>query len=306
MDVDALIQQADEALEVYDFESALAVGEQLLEARYSYGYEVIARAQAGLDERPKAIATLEEAVIRGPVWPLWNLLGNYRSDEGDYAGAFAAYEQALVVDGVDASLIHLNYAVDLGRAGLHEEALARLDRVDAPEYATQRAVTRGRALNVLKRPSEALEEVRAALREEELEREDRSNLQSIAAYALLQRGDRDEALREAWASIATFPSNRDAMWVVREIQNLRSDKARPYKITIGGASFVENARGFLATYEVLADDEEDALRFIRLFEPESIRDTITIRESKAGDEHSGDPKGVYWRSGYVFYEDDDE
>lgn len=306
MDVDALIHEAGEALESYEYKTALRLGKRLLKARHSYGYEVLARAHAGLDEPEKAIAVLEEGLKKADVWPLWHLLGQIVSDEGDHERALACYERALSFQDAHASVIQLNAAIDLGRAGRHEEALARLALVDDPLYAIELAIVRARTLNVLGRHGEALEVARAALANEELERDQRADLQSIAAFALWSAGDRDSAWREVWDAIATKPSTSDALWLVREIENVHSPETRPFRIKIEGPWPNEQAEGFLAIYDVFADDENEALQFIRRCEPEAIRDAIRIRSAEAAKEKRPDlPKGVYWRSGTVIYGGED-
>lgn len=93
MDIDSLVEKADEALENGDDRTAIAAGNRLIELRHVYGFEVLARAYWLRDDKDKAIATLADAVQKAPrVWTLWELLGDYRSDVGDTQGAAVAYD----------------------------------------------------------------------------------------------------------------------------------------------------------------------------------------------------------------------
>ena len=61
--------------------------------------------------------------------------------------------------------------------------------------------------------------------------------------------------------------------------------------------------GVLHDVSVVADDPEQALEFIREFEPPEIRDALKIEEVvELGS--CADPKGVYWTTVYHFYPED--
>lgn len=196
MDIESLVRKADEALESGDDRSALETGKRLVELRQVYGFEVLARAYWLREEKTKAIATLVEAVEKAPqVWPLWELLGDYRSDVGDVKRAREAYEQVLASKNADSA------------ARAH--ALTELDRYD-----------------------EAVSTARTALGARGLEPEERARLHYSIAYALWSKGDTDRALAAAWEAIALHPSNEDAMWLIREIEGRRSDAARYYRLVV--------------------------------------------------------------------------
>jgi tetratricopeptide (TPR) repeat protein len=107
-------------------QEALKIGLQLERERYSGGFELQALALAALRRHREAIAVLERGVETVPdIWLLWQLLGNYRSDAGDYDGAIAAYEQIDPEDCDVASLAY-NHANALARAERWADAEARL------------------------------------------------------------------------------------------------------------------------------------------------------------------------------------
>lgn len=130
-DPDVLMDRAFDLLDRNNPQEALKIGLQLEDMRYSGGFEIQALALWSLRRRKKAIKVLERGVDTVPkVWLLWQLLGNYRSDEGDYDGACVAYEHA---SGADCDLVSIayNHANALARAKRWEEAEARL----APVFA---------------------------------------------------------------------------------------------------------------------------------------------------------------------------
>lgn len=126
-DAQELMDRAVELLRRNNPQEALKIGKRLQAMRYSGGFEIQALALCDLRRRRDAIAILEEGVETvSHIWLLWQLLGNYRSDEGDYEGAFAAYDKALACE-CDRPQVQYNYANALTRAGRWAEALERLE-----------------------------------------------------------------------------------------------------------------------------------------------------------------------------------
>ncbi|HEX8255591.1 MAG TPA: hypothetical protein VF846_20795 [Thermoanaerobaculia bacterium] len=259
MDIDALIQHADEALESGNDKVAVAAGQKLIELRHAYGFEVLARAYWSRDEKTKAIRTLQDGVAKVPhMWPLWQLLGDYWTDVGDEKRARESYEQVLASDAAD-------------------------------------SVARAHALSELDRHDEAIATAREALGDAE-DNEERARLQYSIAYALWSKGEGAGALDAAWQAIALHASNEDAMWLIRELERRNSKKAMQFRLIVEGNA---DGRRYLATYEVVADDEDEARELARRFEPEAARQSLMFDIKKGG--KAGDlPKGVYFRSDNVF------
>lgn len=262
MDTDSLILQAEEALEAGDDSTATAIGQKLIELRNAYGFQILARACWQRDEKTKAIRTLQDGVEKAPhMWPLWQQLGDYWTEVGDAKRARQSYERVLAIPSAD-------------------------------------DVARAHALTELGRYAEAIAAAREALSDDpDAPAEEKSRLLYSIAYALWSQGERDAALRAAWESAALHPSNEDAMWLIREIEDRRSKDAVHFRMVIEGAM---KARRFVVTCEVVADDEEEAKDLARRFEPEALRDKLLFDDieklASAGDL----PKGVYYRSDYLF------
>ena len=222
MDVQALIEEADEALAEGDLKTAERVGETLLAARQIYGFEVLARMHQQRGDLPKALETIEGGVGKAPrAWPLRLLQGELLSDAGDYDAALAAYDSVLSIEGADVDSVHVNAAIVLHRAGRYEEALARLDRAPGESDETRFAAARIRAdiLNILERPDDAMAaaEEGLALVTDDVPTSDVADLYAAMAKSALMKGDREEALRRAKEAVA-LDDNEIARLIVQEIQ----------------------------------------------------------------------------------------
>jgi tetratricopeptide (TPR) repeat protein len=274
MSVETLMEEAASALESGDADSALEAGRQLVELRHAYGFEVIARAHWQRDERAEAVRALEDGLKQAPhVWPLLALLGDYSAENGDATRARECYEQVLAVPNID-------------------------------------AVSRAHALLELGREDESIAVARAALAADpDAERLVRAGLHDAIAHALFAHGDRAGALQSAWDAIALHPSNEDAMWLIREIEQRRSPSARQYRLIVAGEwderfDGQSDAFGFLVSYEVVADDPGEAKELVVRFEPEEVRSSLIFEDIEELDEAADLPKGVYWRSGYVLHDEE--
>jgi tetratricopeptide (TPR) repeat protein len=137
------MDQAYDLLDRNNAPAALKVGQQLERRRYSGGFEIQARALIAMGRRKQAITVLERGVENVPDnGSLWLGLGNYRSDDGDYEGAFAAYERALTCD-YDRASITYNYAEALIRAGRWEAAEEQIAPLFETEFVRAASPTLG-------------------------------------------------------------------------------------------------------------------------------------------------------------------
>jgi len=222
MDVQGLIEQADEALADGDLKTAQRAGEALLAARHTYGFEVLARMHQQHGDLQKAIEVIEDGVKKAPrAWPLRLLQGELLSDNSEYDAALAAYDAVLSIDGADEDAAHINAAIVLHRAGRYEEALARLDSAPGESDDTVFAAARIRAdiLNILERPDEAIAAAEEGLARvsDDVPTSDVAELYAAMAKSALMKGDRDEALRRAKEAVA-LDDHEVARLIVREIQ----------------------------------------------------------------------------------------
>ncbi|HEV7240325.1 MAG TPA: tetratricopeptide repeat protein [Thermoanaerobaculia bacterium] len=306
MDVHALIAEAESALLEGDYDRAQRAAEQVVERRYSYGFDLLARVHAYRNNLPRAIAVLQEGVAKAPrAWQLWNLLGEYRSEHGDPDGALAAYDAALAIEGVDADEVHINAAIAHDRAGRAEDALMRLHEVRgaSDDCAIAAARVRAEILNAMERPDAAAAAANAGLARvtDDSAAADVAPLFAALAKAEWMKGDQESALHHAWDAVGMDAADECALWLIREIEGEYSTSAKYFRILIHGRDEGFDADGFWRKYDVVADDEDEALRFILRVEPEHIRSSLRIDEADVIDAASDQPKGVYWCTGYAFY-----
>ena len=311
MDVQGLIAEAESALLEGDFDRAQRAAEEVIARRYSYGFELLARVHAHRSNLPRAIAVLQEGVAKAPrAWQLWNLLGEYRSEHGDSDGALAAYDAALAIEGVDSDEVNINAAIAHDRVGRSEDALMRLHEVrgKSDDAAVAAARVRTEILNTMERPDAAIAAANAGLMRvtDDSAAADVAPLFAALAKAEWLKGDSESALRHAWEAVALDATDDNALWLIREIEAEYSTSAKYFRILIHGRDDGYDADGFWRKYDVVADDEDEALKFILRVEPEHIRPSLRIDEADVIDAASDQPKGVYWCTRYAFYREHHE
>jgi tetratricopeptide (TPR) repeat protein len=312
VDVRKLVTEAEEALLEGDYDRAQRAAERVIEQRYSYGFELLARVHAERENVPRAIAVLQEGVAKAPqAWTLWLYLGVLRSDHGDYDAALAAFDAGLAIEGADADELHINAAIAHDRAGRPDDALMRLHEVrgTSDDAAVSAARVRAEILNTLERPEAAAAAAKAGIARinDEMADVDVAPLHSALAKAEFAQGNRDAALHHAWEALTLDSTDEYALWLVREIEAQYSPSAKYYRVMMHGRDPQTEADGFWRKFDVVADDEAEALRFIERLEPEHIRETLRLDEAEVVEDASPDqPKGVYWCTSYAFYEETDE
>jgi len=122
------------------YEEVLRIAERLERERYTGAFDLAARAYASMGKRREAIAALERGVAVAPqAWPNWELLGSYRSDEGEFDAAASAYRSALECEAVWVDSVRLNQAILADRRGSFAEALATVELVQDPDLALRKA-----------------------------------------------------------------------------------------------------------------------------------------------------------------------
>ena len=223
MDVRGLIEEAEDALADGELDRAQRAGERLLDARHLHGFDVLARVHQQRGDLAAAIAVVADGVAKAPrAWPLWLLLGELRSEHGDYDAALDAYDSAAAIDGADIDDIHVNAAIVLHRAGRYEDALVRLDRASGESDETVFAAARVRAdvLNLLGRPDEAIAAAEAGLERvtDDIDTSDVAELYTSMAKASFMKGDRKEAARRAREALALDGNDQTARGILREIE----------------------------------------------------------------------------------------
>ncbi len=309
-EVEALIDEGLELLGIDDFKGAAKIGKRIIKLRHTYGHEILGRAYWGLGKRKKAIEVIEEGLKKGPsAWLLWQLRGSFASDEEDFARAYECYDTALRIPNVDASMVHLNYAIALGRDGRHEEALQHLDRVSDAETLHRAAGVRASSFESLGKRDEAMAVLRAALDVPCDDNDEAARLHADLGMLLWRNRDKDAALDQAWTAIALDRGEDNAQWLIREIEGEWLAPAKQYEVRIEGRwpepIDDEGTARYWVSYAVVATDEEEAIRLATRFEPENVRESLTGFKVKKRHQYDKAPKGVYWASGRIFFAEND-
>lgn len=315
------MKEASELLEAGKPELALSIGRQMEKHRFSGGFEIQALAYRELGDTEKAIQVLRQGTECVPdVWVLWNLLGNYLSDEGSFDEALTAYDA-----GIDRPNIY-TYCLRVNRANVVWR-MKRLDEADADieallsdtEFATAdpdlKLYIHGARIGILNdlgRHKEAITYFESLADNQDWIHypAEASRIESKYATALWHDGRVDEASSVVRRAVGLDKSNEDAQWLIREIRRQTGEiGSQSFELMIHGPWLSElspecaGCKGFYSSYSVVAETLDEALAFVREFEPKEIRDALEIDEVKH-QEPSDEPKGVYWTSGYSFYSED--
>ncbi|HEY9793961.1 MAG TPA: tetratricopeptide repeat protein [Candidatus Obscuribacterales bacterium] len=313
--VDGLLEQAYNLIRQGQSEQAVAVGNELLKNRHARGFEIIALAFEQQGNATDAIAVLQDGVSRVPnAWPLWELLGNLYSDQGQYDEAYQAYDKALACPNGDHDSINYNYAILLKRLGKLEEAMKLSERIRAGDLEMKVRVLQLSIFNAMKRHDEAArigtQLIQRILTRNQIAEEEMGDLSRT--YAEVGRAhwegksDRQSAWENAWKALEWDRSDNNALWLVREIINRKSNGSKWFKLVIEGRWHfaIEPNKpipSFVTTYEVVADSPEDALNFAKDLEPMEVRSSMKIDHHEDLGNFPENQQGVYWRSAYGFY-----
>ncbi|MBI3267476.1 MAG: hypothetical protein HYZ53_00525 [Planctomycetes bacterium] len=300
-------------VEAGDFEGALRIAEQLEAVRFTGAFELAASARAGSGHLADAITVLERGVAAAPgAWLNWQLLGNYRSDLEKYGEAAAAYEQALACDGCWVASVRLNQAILLSRQGEDEVAIRILDGVGDEALRTQVSAVRSGALLRLRRFAEALAVAVPALDDaaEDANVDDLDRLIANVGWARLGMGESSgDVRRHTMAWLSQRDAGREVFSLIRELDGRYSESARYLRLLVHGTLETESARayeavGFYVTVDVVADDVEEALKYVRAIETVAV-ESLLVEEVEDLEPRPVSPKGVYRKSSYQFYKNDD-
>lgn len=315
-DVDELMNKGFDALSRGAWEEAETLGRILREERrHTSGFEIEAMAKWELNERDEAIALLREGTGVAPsVTRLWHWLGSYLSDTGEYDAAIEAFERSSTCPGADVGLELFNLAIVHNRKGDAAAALEVIDREMAQAAELPPAEywfdLRTSALLKLKRWDEAEEAADAGLSileqtEEpgEAEHELCGRLFFHKAEANWAGGTGDVAAAREYAvqSWRMYPRRPEPLALVREIDGLRSERAKEWRLNVfcepSDASRAEGTAGYFLPAWAIADTAEEAMSFLAALEPEQLGTPVSIEEQESIRDAPGELKGLLGAGG---------
>lgn len=279
-------------------------------------YETQAEICEELNKTEEAVKILEQGIkIFKESWSLWELLGNYNSDLGNYEKAIDCYENGLNTEDPNKLALYYNYASVLSRLGKTNEALEKLELITKNTDLIEEDVgllTLCNSLlinlhNKLKNYDRAIEIFNEFATKHQIDQdeynEELSSLYTSFAFALWKLGYVDEALEVSLEAVFLNQYNVNALSNLRGIRdNGDYQKSKYMRILIHSNKLPskETGEGFYVSYDVVADNEEEAFEFIMEFELQNIRENIKIEEIEIL-EAPKQPKGVYSIGPYHVY-----
>ena len=125
-----MMAEASQHIDSENPKAALNIGKQLEKLKFIGAFETQALAYAAMGEKKNAIKILEKGIkITRDVWILWQLLGNYYSDEGKFDKSKNCYENGLITKDPDRVSLLYNYAYMLERSGKYDVAERKLAEI---------------------------------------------------------------------------------------------------------------------------------------------------------------------------------
>jgi Flp pilus assembly protein TadD len=309
-----LMQQAFSLIEEKKFKEAKKIGKELKRLRHSSAFEILALVYLRQEKMPEAVAVLEEGTSKaGRVWLLWELLGNCYSDLGRFRDAENAYQRALQQESCDPSVVHLNRAIAFERNGRIDDANAAMRQVKSSELEARANAVRirlalaGGKIRTAQRI--ALKIARSGRNPEGMyDKENKSAIMLSCALAFRETPEgRKRALRFAYRAVDFSPANTEALALIRELRGSKSRLPRLHRLLIHGdwsspLTASELPLSFYRSIQVVAPTDATAFEYVNKFFPTSVRKTLKIEEHTSTNTSDLVLDGVYYLSGYAFYE----
>jgi len=281
--VDQLMDQGYALLADGKYKEARRAATKLYKLRHSSAFEIDARALWGLGRREDAIAALQTGVAKAPgASLLWHWLGCYQSDLGHFEDALAFFEREASVVGQDSLGNRYNVVLVHLRQRRWTDALTVMNSVDlehdldGPPIAlwynarAQCEFNLGRNETAIAAADACIGWGIPLLVSDEEEREHLSipailaSAYGVKALAELALGRCETALENARRSIELDPFADGGWEALRQVRNESSEYAKCYHLMITGILVEDSDHfGFFTNFEVIADDIDEALSFIR-------------------------------------------
>lgn len=314
LDIEAIVKDAYAALDDDELQKAMELAALLLETRHARGFEIMALALEKQDRYEEAIDLLRKGVSIIPdAYPLWELMGNFYSKEKDYEKAETAYVTALACYGCNSASISYNMAVMLRHAGKPKQAFTVASHIQDPALGIKTKTLLVSLLNSLQEYEDAARLANELISEimslDELGDEDMKDLAQVYAEmgraVYLGTGNKQGAFENAWKSLEWERSEPTALWLVRELIGRKSNDSRWFRLEVEGHWYFPLEQGktppkFRVTYDIVADNIDEAMMFSKHLEPPEIRESMQVKSVSDRGSHAHFTQGLYWRSPYNF------
>ncbi|MEO0470380.1 MAG: tetratricopeptide repeat protein [Bacteroidota bacterium] len=313
-------EEAWEAIGEEEFERAKEIGQQLIAGDYESGYRVLGSVHEQMGETEEAEAVLKKGIETYPEnWELFLHLGTLYSEANRLEEAIKVLEDAAKLENVESYWIDMNKAVVYYKMQDVDAALNTLQKVTHPDMFNEAFALQLSILDEVGRYDLLLEVVEEGLEEtippeNDQDAEVMSRICFYAAKACYKEEDEEATQFYLKQAIQYHRSNESTLELIRDIRAEYSDSATLYGIMVQALYEPETEEGkesfpFMTTYAVLAENEEEAMNYIRDFEIDDVKREsmqvmeVEIAEVEEGEESETEAKGIYMVGGMGFMDE---
>jgi tetratricopeptide (TPR) repeat protein len=317
-----LTEQGLDLIKEHRIDEALEIADELLDRdnTFSGGYRVMAGYLFEKSRPGKAVEFLEKAMEMCPDKDrIHESLGNLYFRMDDEGAAEGHYQNAMDI-APDNPRIPYRWAHIAYERGDYRIALDKCSqslKADPDYYPA--IILRANTLIAQKKYNEALDTLvkcEAPCKNAYENKDDRtlSWLYSSMARAYYCLDNKERAQDLCWQALKIHASNNDAVQLIREIKNIQGKNTKHFRMQLQGvwheSTFGDNNEElghprFVTYYQVIADTPEEAADFIAEMEPGEVHESLEITECEEVEKKLDALKGVYRRSPYNFFLDQD-
>ncbi|MBN2260302.1 MAG: hypothetical protein JW702_07140 [Clostridiales bacterium] len=313
MNTENTIQEINELIDICDYKKAKKLSKGLIRNKIIDGYYLLTTVYDNQDKLDKCIKTLSTGLKKHPNdWILWMRLGNYQSDKKEYALALNSFRKALEQVNADKDYINLNLAILYNRWGKLDNAKETIDKVSAGSYDIRKLRVQLSILLDTQQYQEIIENIsnnKVLLKNTpDDEYSDLSLILYFYSYALWKTNSIKKSIEVIKEALFYDRLNKDAYWLIREIDNNYSSNNKYFRILITGDWLGEDDKeknyGFYSSYDIVADSEQKALDLIKEFETAPIdKDSVKIDEIEEIKFNANEnPSGIYNVHGFSIFD----
>lgn len=302
--INALAQEAWDALTDENLDRAREIGEKLLEDQIEVGYRVMAGIASTEDDLIEAEQWLQKGLALYPeAWELHLQLATVWSEREAYDEALAKLEAAKTLPHADLDWITMNIAVTQARKQDFDAALNTLQQIENEVFMSEAFVLQLSILDglsqyelILEVAEETLESLPPAT-DEKSESVMSQICTYIASAAWYEDREETEIMHYLDLAFDYERENTDALWLLREMNPEFSDAPKGMALLVQGRLLPEIAPEgdmVMGQYSLVADNLEEAVEMIKHFDRKSLApDSIVVMEEDAIEAEEEDAKGLY-------------
>ena len=317
MNTENTIREIKELIEICDYKKAKKLSKRLIRKKIIDGYYLLTTVYDELDKKDQCIKTLSTGLKKHPDdWILLMRLGNYQSDKEEYDDALVFFKKSLVQNDADKDYINLNLAILYNRWGKTDIAKETIDKVKAGSYDIRKLSVQ---LSILLEGQQYHEIIENIDKSRDLlkttPKDEYSDLSLILysySYALWKMDKIENAIEVIKEALFYDRLNKDAYWLIREIDNNYSSDNKYFRILITGDWLGEDDKekkyGFYSSYDIVTVSEQKALDLIKNYETAPIdKDSVKIDEiNEIKFDTNENPSGIYNVHGFSIFEGEEQ